>query len=291
MPSCICGYKKCKKYVRYSGMIAGKCNGTYKNHSKAAKRSHNVTLLPDDYYEKQAKHNAKSNPINNPIKNKVIRAVATARKKAEEQKSLSANIPDYDEGELKRRVLTALEAPLLARALGSATFVYPYTASRDRREEEATTVFKSRKSRTPPLRSRSSSSSPLTDLSPSEIEDLPLRDLSPSEIEGLKPKVFDIFGFNQYASEAINEANMEGFRHTAVARVEALVHIRLWEHEARGWQKVGGDHAAGRPPKDRVVDKSRRVVRIILSTEPLPSNFVWTVDHKKECAQKWSDGA
>ena len=88
-----------------------------------------------------------------------------------------------------------------------------------------------------------------------------------------------------------NDANMEGFRHTAVARVEGLVHIHLWDHIARAWKKVGGDHARGRPPKDGKFDSGRRVVRIVLSTEPLPTNFVWNVDRTKECAQKWSDSA
>ena len=191
---------------------------------------------------------------------------------------MSANVPNPTENELKRIVLDTLKASLLAAALETATFVYVFTASRDRRDKEAMTVFKSGKSRTPPLQSRSSPSSPL-------------RDLSSSEIKDLKPQIFDIFGFDQNASDAINEANMEGFCHTAVARVEALVHIHLWKHPARAWQKVGGDHAKGRTPLDGVVDKSRRVVRIILSTEPLPPNFVWNVNHKKECAQEWSSGA
>lgn len=193
---------------------------------------------------------------------------------------MPANVPNPTENELKRIVLDTLKASLLAAALEMATFVYVFTASRDRRDVEAETVFKSRKSRTPPLQCRSSSS-------PSS----PLRDLSSSEIKDLNPQIYDIFGFDQNASDAINEANMEGFCHTAVARVEALVHIHLWNHPARAWQKVGGDHAKGRTPLDGVVDKSRRVVRIILSTEPLPPNFVWNVNHTKECAQEWSSGA
>ena len=191
---------------------------------------------------------------------------------------MSADVPDHDDDKLKSIVLASLKAPLLASALAKATFVYAFTESRDRRDVEAETVFKRRKSRTPPLQSLSSPSSPLRDLSTSEINDLKLR-------------IYDIFGFDQNASKATNDANMEGFRHTAVARVEALVHIRLWKHPARAWQKVGGDHASGRPPLDGVVDLGRRVVRIILSTVPLPSNFVWTVDHTKECAQKWSSSA
>ena len=189
---------------------------------------------------------------------------------------LSANIPDYDDAELKRIVLTSLADRSLARALCLATFVYPFTASRDRRNEESTTVFKSNNTRTSPLQATSSS--------PSSS----LRDLSPSEIGGLKLQLFDVFGFNQYATDATNDANMEGFRPTAVARVEGLVHIRLWDHPARAWQKVGGDHAKGRPPKDGVVNVGRRVVRIVLSTETLPSNFVWNVNRRAKCAQKWS---
>ncbi|GMI35092.1 hypothetical protein TrCOL_g6170 [Triparma columacea] len=230
--------------------------------------------------------NARWNPINNPIYRPIYqplrdaakRAEATARKKEEEAIRLSNDVPNHTENELKSIVRNSLKASLLAAALKKATFVYVFTASRDRRDKEAMTVFKSGKSRTPPLQSRSSPSSPLRDLLPAEIDDLKLR-------------IYDIFGFDQHASEAINEANMEGFRHTAVARVEALVHIHLWKHPARAWQKVGGDHAKGRSSLDGVVDTSRRVVRIILSTERLPPNFVWTVDHTKECAQKWSSGA
>jgi hypothetical protein len=189
---------------------------------------------------------------------------------------LPANVPNPTENELKRIVLDTLKASLLAAALEMATFVYVFTASRDRRDVEAETVFKSRKSRTPPLQCRSSSSpsSPLGGRSPPDGPDLTRRGLG-------------VFGFDQHASDAINEANMEGFCHTAVARVEALVHIHLWKHQARAWQKVGGDHAKGRTPLDGVVNTSRRVVRIVLSTEPLPPNFVWTVDHTRECAQEW----
>jgi hypothetical protein len=194
---------------------------------------------------------------------------------------LSANIPDYNDAELKHKVLASLadQSPL-ARALSSATFVYVFTASRTRRDEESETVFKSRATRVPPLQSRTSSS-------PSS----PLRDLSSAEIKDLKLRVFDVFGFDQQATDATNDANLDGYRHTAVAKVEGLLHIHLWEHPARAWKKVGGDHAKGRPPLDGVVDSGRRVVRIVLSMERLPPNFVWNVDHTAECAQKWSDGA
>ena len=97
---------------------------------------------------------------------------------------MSANVPNPTENELKRIVLDTLKASLLAAALETATFVYVFTASRDRRDKEAMTVFKSGKSRTPPLQSRSSPSSPL-------------RDLSSSEIKDLKPQIFDIFGFDR----------------------------------------------------------------------------------------------
>jgi hypothetical protein len=179
---------------------------------------------------------------------------------------------------LQQHILTCLAGPSLARALRSATFVYPFTAFRDRRDEESETVFKRRATRVPPLQSRTSSS-------PSS----PLRDLSSAEIKDLKLCTYDVFGYDQNASEAANEANLDGYRHTAVAKVEGLLHIHLWGHRARAWQKVGGDHAKGRPPKDGVVDKSRRVVRIVLSTETLPSNFVWSVDRTAKCAQQWDN--
>ncbi|GMI37428.1 hypothetical protein TeGR_g7380, partial [Tetraparma gracilis] len=283
MQPCWCGFEGCDGTAKRWPCTSKCCKG--KEHScedmKWVKKSGKVQPYKSCKTKRagNAVSNAVNNRINNPINDAAKRAKATAHKKAEENVKLSNNIPKYNDAELKHHVITCLAEPSLARALRSATFVYAFTASRDRRNVESTTVFKnSGNTRTSPLQAHTSSS-------PSSS----LRDLLPSEIEGLKLQLFDVFGFDQHATDATNEANMDGFRQTAVARVEGLVHIRLWDHPARAWQKVGGDHAKGRPPKDGVVNVGRRVVRIVLSTEPLPSNFVWNVDRRAKCAQKWGN--
>ena len=78
----------------------------------------------------------------------------------------------------------------------------------------------------------------------------------------------------------------EGLNHSAVGEIEGLAHIKLWEHPKRAWRKCGGD-----PPQEREGDASLpRVACILLSTVPLPANFVWASDEVmkrgRECPQK-----
>ena len=101
--------------------------------------------------------------------------------------------------------------------------------------------------------------------------------LNAADRRSLDLQIFPLFGGSHKG---------EGLNHWAVGEVERLAHIKLWEHPKRAWRKCGGD-----PPQRSEADaRLPRVACILLSTVPLPANFVWASDEVmkrgRECPQK-----
>jgi hypothetical protein len=100
-----------------------------------------------------------------------------------------------------------------------------------------------------------------------------VRCLNPDEWKELKWETKTVFG--------------PCWNHQAVAHVESLTQILHWSHPRRCWQKIGGDHAQGRPSLDGVPDMSQRVVRVMW-TRVSVDRYVMP-DTRDKCSHTFQD--
>ncbi|GMI23180.1 hypothetical protein TrCOL_g3522 [Triparma columacea] len=282
MQPCWCDNKGCDGNVKRWPCNGTCCKGTGTLHSckemKWTKKSGKVQAYKSCKTKRagNAVTNARWNPINSPIyaplNNKQRHAAERKKRQAaqnvEETLRLasSSSIPIYTISQLKDHVRTFLNSPTFVALSLCVTFGYFYTAFAHRQEEERKTWAITTKSRTPPLQMVDSSSS---SAKPTFI------DLDLDHFNHVNLQCLDVFG--------CGSDNLEGFRHSAVGKVEAACHIAAWDKPWRAWQKVGGDNTGGSK------DKGRRVVRFAYSTAPLGADFKWNVDREAKCAQKWED--
>ena len=188
-------------------------------------------------------------------------------------------VPQFTYPELLNRLNLELDDPKLQDKLPKATLVYVFTSFSYHLDEESVLFLSRTRGNGPPLMKLVKEEEEEEGGAGEEEEEDGLKRvvLNAADRQFLNLEIFTLFGGSHEG---------EGLSHWAVAEIERLAHIKLWEHPKRAWRKCGGD-----PPQEREGDARRhRVACILLSTVPLPANFVWASDkvmkRGKECPQK-----